>query len=136
MHSSIILSTLVAITGLTSALPTSITTRDDTPYYGVSIGVIVSPGLDPTEVLEPAPVQMNVLARCSGDYGDGCSVSKLVVQSGTASGGLNETAIECRAYKDFAGVEPGSAPFNVSSPALISTNLATIGSILCYIVEV
>ncbi len=136
MHSSIILSTLIAIAGLTSARPTIPLARDDTPYYGVSVGVITSPGLDPNEVLEPAPVQLNVLTICNGENGEGCSVSKLILQSGTASGGLDEDTIECRGYKDFAGVEPGSAPFNVSSPALISTNLATISSILCYIVAV
>ena len=57
------------------------------------------------------------------------------MQNGTASGGLDINAIECRAYKDTAGVVPGSATFTVHKPALISTNLATIGSVLCYVTE-
>jgi hypothetical protein len=48
---------------------------------------------------------------------------------------VNISTVECRAYKDAAGTQPGSAPFNVTNPALLSTNLVDIGSILCYIVS-
>jgi hypothetical protein len=41
--------------------------------------------------------------------------------------------VECRAYKDFAGVQPGSAVFTVDKPAYLTTNLVEVGSILCYI---
>lgn len=43
--------------------------------------------------------------------------------------------MECRAYKDANGLQPASAPFDVESPALLSTNLVDIGSMVCYVVE-
>lgn len=132
MHSSIIIASLLAIAGLSFAAPLQ-AHQANTTYYGVSIGVITSSGMDPNKTLEPAPVEINKLTRCYGGDGQGCSASELIVQNGTASN-VNIDSIECRAYKDFAGVVPGSAPFNVSTPALITTNLATISSILCYIV--
>jgi hypothetical protein len=135
MHSSTIISSLFAIIGLACAAPLTQARQVEVPYYGVSIGVITSDGLDPTKVLEPAPVEINKLTPCHGGNNEGCSVSELIVQNGTASN-VDIDSIECRAYKDFAGVVPGSAPFNVSHPALVSTNLATISSILCYIVPV
>ncbi|KUJ13625.1 uncharacterized protein LY89DRAFT_160958 [Mollisia scopiformis] len=105
-------------------------------YYGVSVGVITSPGLDPNKVLEPAPIQLYQLTPCFGDDGRGCSISKLVVQNGTTSGGLNINQIQCHRYKDFAGTQPGTTEFNVNRPAMVSTNLATVSSILCYLVPV
>jgi hypothetical protein len=129
MHSSTLLTTILVAACLASAAPRI--QRDQ--YYGVSIGVIVSPGLDPNKVLEPAPVEINKLTSCYGDNNQGCSVSELIVQNGTASG-VDINQIECRGYKDFTGVVPGSAPFNVTNPALVSTNLATISSFLCYVV--
>ena len=104
-------------------------------YHGISIGVVVSPGMDPSKVIEPAPVEINKLTPCHGNVDEGCSVSQLIVQKGTASN-VDEDAVECRGYKDFEGVVPGSAPFSVGKTADVSTNLATISSILCYIVEV
>ena len=82
MHTSTIFTTLLAAAGVTSAAPQ---VKRDT-YYGVSIAAIVSAGLDPNKVLEPVPVEINVLTSCSGDNNEGCSVSELVVQNGTASG--------------------------------------------------
>lgn len=81
MHSSIIFTAILAIAGAVSAAPQI---RQDT-YYGVSIGVIVSAGLDPNQVLEPAPVEINNLTPCYGNDNQGCSVSELIVQNGTAS---------------------------------------------------
>ncbi|KAE8448872.1 hypothetical protein EG329_008874 [Mollisiaceae sp. DMI_Dod_QoI] len=128
MRSAILTSALLA--SLTAASP--LKSRDQ--YYGVSIGVVVSLGTDPNKVTEPAPVELYKLSPCYGDDGNGCSVSELVVQNGTASGGLNINQIQCHGYKDFAGTQPGTAEFDVNHPALVSTNLATVSSILCYLV--
>jgi hypothetical protein len=40
--------------------------------------------------------------------------------------------VECRMYKDTAGLQPGSAPWSGSQAALISTNTVQVGSIVCY----
>ncbi|KAF1959148.1 hypothetical protein CC80DRAFT_502215 [Byssothecium circinans] len=45
--------------------------------------------------------------------------------------GADLAAVQCQAYKDAAGQEKGSAQFNQSTPALISTNPVQIGSIKC-----
>jgi len=47
---------------------------------------------------------------------------------------VDANAVECRAYRDRKGLVPGSAPFTVEEPARISTNIATEGSVLCYVV--
>jgi len=130
MRCSIITSTILA--SLAAASP--LRSRDQ--YYGVSIGVITSAGNDPNKVLEPAPVELYKLTACYGDNGQGCSVSELIVQNGTASGGLNINQVQCHGYIDFEGTQPGTAEFDVNHPALVSTNLATVSSILCYLVPV
>jgi hypothetical protein len=43
--------------------------------------------------------------------------------------------VECRMYKDTAGLQPGSLPFSGSTAALISTNTVEVGTILCYAIE-
>lgn len=130
MHYSIILATLFTIASLAAATPTP---RDI--YYGVSVNLITSAGLDPNKVSEPAPVQINTLTPVNCGSGQGCSVSELILDPGVHVN-VDINTVECRGYKDTAGVVPGSLSFNVSSPAEISTNLGTIGSILCYIIEV
>lgn len=42
-------------------------------------------------------------------------------------------AIECQAFKDAEGKDPGSAKFTAAKPALIATNPVQEGSILCTI---
>jgi hypothetical protein len=81
MYSSTILTVIAAAAGLASAAP--LTQRDT--FFGVSIGVVTSAGLDPNKVIEPAPVEINVLTSCVGANNQGCSASELIVQNGTAS---------------------------------------------------
>jgi hypothetical protein len=130
MHASIITS-LLAVASLATAAPAM---RSRGTYHGVSLEVQTSSGLDPNHVVEPAPIEINVLTACNGGNGQGCSVSKISIDPGIAIN-VDINSVECRAYKDFEGQEPGSAPFSIKSPAEISTNLATVSSILCYIVE-
>jgi hypothetical protein len=56
------------------------------------------------------------------------------MKNNTAAWGLNIDLIECRDYKDFGGVELGSAAFNGTNSVLILKNLATTNSVLRYIV--
>lgn len=42
-------------------------------------------------------------------------------------------AVEYRAYKDEAGMQPGSATFDLDTLTDVSTNLDTIESVLCYL---
>lgn len=129
MHSTTIFTSLVALASIATATPTP---RDI--YYGVSVNVITSAGLDPNKVSEPAPVEINKLTQINCGEGLGCSVSELILDPGVHAN-VDINAVECRGFKDAAGVQPGSLPFNVTIPAEISTNLGTISSILCYIVE-
>jgi hypothetical protein len=132
MHSSTILTTLLTLASFTAASPTP---RDI--YYGVSIHVFTSPGNDPNKIASPAPLQINNLTpiNCGNTPdGEGCLVSKLSLDQAPAVN-VNIDDVECRGYKDAPGVVPGSAPFNVSTPAVISsTGLGSIGSLLCYII--
>lgn len=75
------------------------------------------------------PVHIAYLAHSTA------AISKLAVQSGSGTDGVNADDVECRMYKDAHGTQPGSAPFNTKTPAYVSTNAVSIGSILCYVVE-
>lgn len=133
MHSSnlitSIITSLIAVASLTTATPIP----RDIYYYGVSINVTTSSGMDPNKTSEAIPVQLNTLVAC-GYPEDPCSASALILDPNVAVN-VDIDAVECRAYQDFAGTQPGSAPFNVTEPAYLSTNLATVSTILCYIVE-
>jgi hypothetical protein len=61
--------------------------------------------------------------------------SELAFKPNSAVGGIDITAVECHAYKDAEGLVPGSLAFNSTKPALLSTNIVSIGSVLCYVVE-
>jgi hypothetical protein len=135
MHSSnfivSLITSLIAITiaGLASANPLP----RDIYYYGVSINVTTSAGMDANKTFEAIPVRLNTLVAC-GYPEDPCSASVLTLDPNGAVN-VDIGAVECRAYQDFAGTQPGSAPFNVTQPAYLSTNLATVSTILCYLVE-
>ena len=74
MHSTF-LTSLVALASLAAAIPTP---RDT--YYGVSIEVQTSSGLDPNHVTSPAPVELYSLTPCSGGpNSEPCSASKLTI---------------------------------------------------------
>ncbi|KAF2196691.1 hypothetical protein GQ43DRAFT_484739 [Delitschia confertaspora ATCC 74209] len=45
--------------------------------------------------------------------------------------GVDVSTLVCRAYKDAAGTQPGSAQFTFDTPALISTNPVQEASIKC-----
>lgn len=79
MHSSTLLTTRIGLASFTSAA--SAIQQDTIHYYGVSISVIVSPGLDPKKVADLAPVEINELTSCYGDNNKRCSVSELIVQN-------------------------------------------------------
>jgi hypothetical protein len=131
MHSTTIFTSLltIAIAGLATAAPV-IQSRDNTTYYGVSLSIQTSSGMDPDKVSSPAAVEINNLTLLNGDAG----VSASEISFDGIASNVDINTVECRAYKDADGVQPGSAPFNATSPAYLSTNLVTVGSILCYIV--
>jgi len=153
MYTPTILTFLAVVASFASAVPTK---RQDTPYYEVLLDFNLAYGLDPNPIYEsstylphnpathppilrqtnkpPVPVEINVLTPCynsSSASASPCSASSITIIG--SSGGLNANQIECRGYKDLEGVVPGSAAFNVSSPAELSTNLATVSSVLCYV---
>jgi len=79
MHSKIIAFLLPSL-ALALALPQSPTTTavaapSQTPYYGVSLAVVVTPGLTEPKVFEPWPAEINVLGQCVGTD-DECSMSE------------------------------------------------------------
>jgi hypothetical protein len=127
-------STILSLTTLLAlSTATPIVARQDGNSYAITIDVVTSYGLDPNVVSEPLVVELNTLTLCNSTETP-CSASKLIIEPGSATGGIREDRIECRGYKDCEGVQPGSAPFNSTLPASLSTNLGTIGSILCYLV--
>ncbi|KAH9822094.1 extracellular protein 59-1 [Teratosphaeria destructans] len=119
----------IALATLAFAAPTSLQNKRDTRYHGVSINVNAAP-LGQTPVLEPAPCEINVLTS----LGNNTQASELIFDRGVAVN-VNLASVECRAYKDNAGLIPGSAPFTNASKAVLSTEVVTVGSILCYVTE-
>lgn len=68
------------------------------------------------------------------DGSGSCSASALIIDSSSTSN-IDFNSVERRAYKNVDGTTPRSSPFDNDTPAELSTNLGTIRSILCYIVE-
>ncbi|KAK2628465.1 hypothetical protein QTJ16_001568 [Diplocarpon rosae] len=97
-------------------------------YYGLSLELQTSSGNDPNHVFGPAPVELNRLSHLGG--ANGVSVSKIIIDANVHPNIPNVNLVECRAYKDNAGTQPGSAVFSVKTPAEISTNLDTVSSVL------
>lgn len=130
MHSSIILTTLCA--ALATAAPHMIQLsqrQSNSTYYGVSIIAQVTSGLVSPAEFQLIPAPLNTLINAND-----ISCSSLFIANGSAIN-VDIDSVECRAYKDVAGVEPGSAPFTLASPAFLTTNLVEVGSILCYATE-
>ncbi|KAK4499516.1 hypothetical protein PRZ48_010031 [Zasmidium cellare] len=126
MYTTAFLATILA--AVASAAPASnLAARDDT-YYGIGLTIKTTDAFTQPPVYEPAPVEINKLTSLGN-----VSASEIKFDIPTASH-VDVNQIECRAYKDAAGVVPGSAPFNAKTPAELSTNLVEIGSVLCYIV--
>ncbi|CAL3965723.1 hypothetical protein PZA11_002601 [Diplocarpon coronariae] len=122
-----IITSHLAATSLAIAAP-----RPRNTYYGLSLKIQTSSGMDPDRVFEPAPVELNKLTHLGGV--NGVSVSKIIIDANIHSNIPSINLVECRAYKDDAGTQPGSAVFSVETPAQISTNLGTVSSVLCYII--
>ena len=122
MRSALIFTTVFA--ALATAAP-AMTKRDDA-YYGVSLFQYIR------NYRSPIPIEINTLTAFTN-----LSAYELSFDTGAAIN-VDINAVECRAYKDAAGVVAGSLPFNVTTPALLATpnNPVQIGSILCYIVEI
>jgi hypothetical protein len=120
MFSSAVLASAFAI--LAAATPI----KRDT-YYGVGVEFQLK-FADGTPYYEPSPIEINQLTQINATGVYQISLDK------TASN-VDIDQVECRAYKDAAGVVPGSAPFTKANPALLSTTGVTVGSILCYITE-
>src|SRR3954454_13179868 len=64
MHTSTFIAGIFDIAGIVNAAPAP---RDQ--YYGVSISVVVSSGMNPNKVYESAPVELNKLTLCNNGEG-------------------------------------------------------------------
>lgn len=87
----------------------------------------------PIKTHSQIPIQVNKLALLDGEAG-GLRASAINITSVTSD--LDINTIECRAYQDTDGVVPGSAPFTVKNPAMLSTQIVNESSVLCYVVEI
>ncbi|TVY39508.1 hypothetical protein LSUB1_G005469, partial [Lachnellula subtilissima] len=85
---------------------------------------------NPTTV--PVTATLNQLTLLNA--GQALSASSIAFSNSTSTPTIDINSVQCRAYKDAAGVQPGSAPFNATEPALLSTNLVDVSSVLCYVV--
>ncbi|KAH8656609.1 hypothetical protein BGZ60DRAFT_417333 [Tricladium varicosporioides] len=131
------------------ATPTPVPTISPIPtvhnaYPIIELTLTTSPGLTqpPTTIQKKICLNRLNLCHLSSVASDTkpCSVSGISITNATlpapkeVGGRIGPTDVECRGYRDTEGLVPGSATFRVGKPAAISTNLGTIGSILCYVV--
>ncbi|KAF2097738.1 hypothetical protein NA57DRAFT_76547 [Rhizodiscina lignyota] len=123
MKTSTILSTFAA--SLAAASP--LVQRNATP--SVEILAYTAGINNPNGSTQTITVKLNQLQYSS------LEVTKLQVSNDNGAGGINSNFVECRMYKDAAGTQVGSLPFNTTDPALISTNTVSIGSLLCYVIK-
>jgi len=115
-----------AFAALAVAAPATLK-RAATTTYSISINVKTT-GLGQTAAYKTVVVPINVLTSLN------IEATEIIFVAGSAVG-VDIDSIECRAYKDAAGVVPGSAPFTDATPAQLSTNLVEVGSVLCYVTE-
>lgn len=127
MYTTTLLTAVLATLAAAAPATNNLAARDDT-YYGVSLRVRTTDAFTKPAVYGPAPIEINKLTSLGN-----VSASELSFDPSIAIN-VDIDQIECRAYKDAAGVIPGSAPFNVKTPAELSTNLVEVGSVLCYVV--
>lgn len=124
MHTTTLLTTLFAV--LTAAGPIiPRQSNESSTYYGVGLEFQLR-FPDGTPYYEPSPVELNQLTQVpvSGLY---------QISLDPKASNVDVDAVECRAYRDAAGVVPGSAPFSREHPALISTTGGSVASVLCYV---
>lgn len=128
MYTTTLLAGLLAT--LASAAPSlHLTARqEDSVYHGVSLRIRTTDAFTQPPVYEPAPVEIAKLTSLGN-----VSCSEISLDPNIAIN-VPIKQVECRAYKDMDGVVPGSAKFNVDTPAELTTNLVEIGSVLCYVV--
>ncbi|KAK4984372.1 hypothetical protein LTR50_006627 [Elasticomyces elasticus] len=115
------------LAALAAAAPAS-QKRHGGPLHSISINGQANSGMSTPPVYEPIPMEFNVLNVLPVPF----SCSALLIDAGSAVN-VDAAKVECRAFKDTAGLVPGSAPFSLKSPAYLSTNLVDVNSILCYI---
>lgn len=53
-----------------------------------------------------------------------------------ASGGVPVDSITCHGYGDADATQPLGLPFNITSPAMLSTNFVVVGSVVCRTTDV
>ncbi|KAM0723694.1 hypothetical protein Q7P37_000682 [Cladosporium fusiforme] len=125
MHTKTLVTTLLAtLVPLATGAPIK---RPKDVYHGIGLYFITS---IPSHryIRSPSPGEINVLAVTS----DGASASTLAFD--TVSVNVDYRKVECRAFKDAAGIVPLGA-FNYKSPLVLSTTeLVHVGSYLCYVV--
>lgn len=105
--------------------------RSATTYHGLAIDINTAPGMSPANWTGPNLVPIATLTVFPNAP---VSASALRIDNETASN-LVLADVECRAYRDTEGVQPGSAPFTLQQEALLSTNLGSVSSVLCYVTE-
>ncbi|KXL47485.1 hypothetical protein M433DRAFT_3277 [Acidomyces richmondensis BFW] len=120
--------TLAILAAFSRAAPT-LTKDNHKAYYGITVDINTS-SLSQTPVHETVPVQINALTS----LGTSTFGSKLQIDSSSAQN-VVLSSVECRAFKDQAGVVPGSLPFTFSQLVQLSTDAVRIQSVLCYITE-
>ncbi|CAK4031880.1 Hypothetical predicted protein [Lecanosticta acicola] len=118
---------IAAFAALAAAAPDAGHAAKRDTYYGIGLRVKITAAFTQPPEYSPAPVEINKLTS----FGN-TSCTEISFDSGVHPN-VDVDSVECRAYKDEAGVIPGSAPFTNKQPAELGTNLVEIGSVLCYI---
>ncbi|KAK5137742.1 hypothetical protein LTR08_007313 [Meristemomyces frigidus] len=126
MHSTTILASALSLASLAVAAP--VTKRDT--YYGINLNFVTSASTseyNPT--YSSQPIELNVLTQFA------ISVSAIEFDDNFSGTNIDLGKVECRAFKDAAGLIPASLPFDLYHSAALSTNLVEVASVLCYAAE-
>ncbi|QIX01815.1 hypothetical protein AMS68_007332 [Peltaster fructicola] len=126
MYALAILAAFAATLAVASPLPQTSSSSADDIRYSVDLKIITSAPGQPEEYTVIS-AELNHLAAVSV-----YPVYRIEFVPGGVNENVDDTKVECRAYKDSSAQEPGSAPFNYKSAAYISTTGVSEGEILCY----
>ena len=101
--------------------------EDDAPFVALLI-YETDPGVIPYRS-PSGPLDLGVLA----DFGTGANNTVKIIFDHTF--GVDIHTVECRAYKDNAGVVALGKPFNYKTPWEQGGEAVNIGAVLCYTVS-
>jgi len=121
MHPITIMTSAFSLAALTTAAPLA----KRNPSLKLDFNTL--PGMSNASSIVTYPIEINVLTA----FDFAASGISIDIRGNSQ---FDLKTVECRAYKDEAGLDPASVPFSMAQKASFGTSPVEVGSVLCYTV--